>query len=371
MSLSTVFVVGLRGFPNVQGGIEKHCSELYPRIVRDSDINVVVLCRANHQPPDIREYRGVVMRPLWSPSSPGIEAFLHTFLGVLYAIVKRPDLLHIHAIGPGIFTLFARMFGLKVVFTHHGFDYKREKWGRVARAILQIGERLALKFSNAAIAVSKVAGAELETKYRRKVEVIRNGVEIYDGRVRRKILSQLGLSEQKYVLSVSRIVEEKRQLDIVDAFLGAATHDTKLVIVGEGGGGKYYDQVCAKIKDRIDIVAPGVIYGDDLLCLYQNCAMFVHASSLEGNPIVVLEAMSFGLHLLVSDIDAHREIELDSADYFPLGDIEVLSTRLSERLARGDFKLDTKKQERIQTEFNWDLVSQRTLNVYNAILDKK
>ena len=228
-------VVGLRGFPQVQGGIEKHCEELYPEMVSKGECRVTVVVRKAHCDPNRREYRGVALKPIWSPERPGLEAFVHTFLAVCYAIVMRPDVLHIHAVGPGLFTLLARLFFLQVVFTHHGFDYEREKWSRVASSVLRLGEFIAVKLSNRSIAVSKVAADRLSRDYARQVVAIHNGISLSDVERPYALPEKWGLKAGRYFVSIARIVPEKRQSDLIAAFL-KTTREWDLVIVGANGG---------------------------------------------------------------------------------------------------------------------------------------
>src|ERR1700683_1486228 len=124
-------VLGIRGIPNVQGGVETHAEQLYQRLVA-LGCDVEVLVRAPFVSRNHRFFGAIRLRRLWSPTRSGIEAFFHSIIGVLYAGLVRPDILHIHAIGPAIVLPIARLLGLKVVVTHHGLEDQREKWGRFA-----------------------------------------------------------------------------------------------------------------------------------------------------------------------------------------------------------------------------------------------
>src|SRR6185312_5078097 len=139
-----VTVLGVRGIPNVQGGIETHAEHLYARLAQmGCDVEVIV--RTPFTPPNARSFGAVRLRRLWAPERAGFEALVHSFIGVLYAGVTRPDILHIHAVGPAIVTPIARLLGLRVVVTHHGPDYDRDKWGRFARWVLQTGEHVGMR----------------------------------------------------------------------------------------------------------------------------------------------------------------------------------------------------------------------------------
>src|SRR3990172_2040549 len=160
-----IIVLGLRGFPGVQGGVEKHAEQLYPLLVRlGCDVEVIVrspYCACDQR----REWQGVRFRPLWSTRLNGLEALIHSFFVVIYAGLVRPDLLHIHAIGPAIVTPFARLFGLRVIVTHHGPDYDREKWGYFARWLLRLGEKWGMRYASQRIVISGIIRKLVNEKY--------------------------------------------------------------------------------------------------------------------------------------------------------------------------------------------------------------
>src|SRR5580658_1185296 len=153
-----VLVLGIRGIPGVPGGVETHAEQLYPRLAA-LGCDVEVFVRSPFVAPGARFFGPIRIRRLWSPRRVGFEALFHSVIGVLYAGLLRPDILHIHGIGPSIVTPIARLLGLKVVVTHHGRDYEREKWGWFARWVLRLGERLGMRYSHARIAISKTIAA--------------------------------------------------------------------------------------------------------------------------------------------------------------------------------------------------------------------
>ena len=213
--------LGLRGIPNVPGGVEVHASELYPRL-QALGANVTVLGRNPYRPagsPTL--WRGVRVRWLASPKLEGVEALVHTFLGVLYAAIRRPDVVHIHAVGPWLFVPLAKLLGLKVVVTHHGQDYLREKWHGPARALLRLGERLGMSFADERIVISHSIHDLASNKYHRHSTLIPNGVADLQPSQTQSLLDKYGLTRHRYVIQVSRLVPEKRQLDLITAFRAA------------------------------------------------------------------------------------------------------------------------------------------------------
>src|SRR5690606_28213717 len=110
-----VVVLGLRGVLDVQGGIETHARMLYPLLAR-MGYRIEVLQRSQYFAKGNRPriWHGVELKYLWSPTRPGLEAAVHTVLGLAYAAIARPDVLHLHAIGPAFVAPIARLLRMRV-----------------------------------------------------------------------------------------------------------------------------------------------------------------------------------------------------------------------------------------------------------------
>lgn len=366
-------MLGLRGFPGVQGGVETHAEHLCPRLVA-LGCEVTVLVRAPYQHKETGAvWQGVRFVPLWTPKTKGLEAIVHTFLGVLYAgLVSRPDILHIQAIGPALMTPLARLLGLRVVVTHHGPDYDRQKWGRFAKWVLRLGERFGMRHAHARIVISRVIEAIVQEKHARTSDLIPNGVVLPVLPTRVGTIEKFGLVPGKYVLIVSRLVPEKRHIDLIDAFLRAEISGWKLAIVGASDHpDAYVNAVLEKAKTSPDIVCTGLQTGEALRELYGHAGFFVLPSSHEGLPIALLEALSFGLPVVASDIPANREVGLEAGHYFPLGDIAALSARLRQFSAvPGEPDACEKRRIWVSARFNWDDIARATCDVYRRVARK-
>ena len=187
-------VLGVRGIPNVSGGVETHAEQLYRRLAA-LGCHVEVIVRTPFVPKHQRSFGPIRLRRIWAPQSAGVETFVHSVLGVFYAGLARPDILHIHAVGPAIVTPIARLLGLRVVVTHHGPDYDRDKWGRFARWVLRTGERMGMRYSHARIVISKVIQTLVESKYARDSTLIPNGVVVANPRSKRIMSSATAWSQ--------------------------------------------------------------------------------------------------------------------------------------------------------------------------------
>jgi len=365
-----VTMLGLRGIPNVQGGVERHV-EILGRELLHLGWDVTVIGRRQY----LKEKKpvvwdGIKVVPLWSPRKQALEAAIHTFLGVLYSAFRRPDILHIHAIGPSLVVPLARLLRLRIVVTHHGFDYDRQKWGRFAKKMLKLGEALGMKFANRRIAVAAGVADTMQSRYGVPVSFIPNGVAIHTTEDAAGALAQFGLNEQGYILTVARLVPEKRQTDLIEAFSKLNRPGYRLVIVG---GSEFETPYSKRLKERAAEV-PGVLMtgfqtGNNLAALFANAALFVLPSSHEGMPIALLEALGNGLPVLASDISANLEVGLPPEDYFPLGDTDALAAAIDRKLAHPHSPEERREKAReIEEQYGWPSIAERTALVYRSLL---
>ncbi len=362
-------MLGLRGFPGVQGGVETHAEHLCPLLV-ELGCEVTVLTRAPYHPRGIGDaWKGVRFVPLWAPRSKGLEAILHSFLGVVYAAWKRPDILHIQAIGPGLMTLPARLFGLRVVVTHHGPDYDRQKWGRFAKWVLRKGERIGMRWSQGRIVISEVIRGLVREMHGRESTLIPNGVLLPDLPSTTSTLEKFGLEHGRYVLLVSRLVPEKRHFDLIKAFKNVSLSGWKLAIVGASD---HPDDYVRNLLDEAaatpGVVCTGLQTGLALSELYTHAGIFVLPSSHEGLPIAMLEALSYGLPVVASDIPANLEVGLPADHYFPLGNVKALAGCLA-HFAQVPQTTEMREVRRqwVSTRYDWRDIARRTLAVYREI----
>lgn len=363
--------IGLRGFPDVQGGVESCAEQLCPRL-HELGCEMTVLTRRGYQPASIgAAWHGVHFVSLWAPRQKQLEAVVHTFLAVLYAgLVARPDVLHIQAIGPGLWTLLARLLGLRVVVTHHGPDYNRQKWGPLARFVLHLGEACAARCASELIVISRVIQRSVAAQYGRVGVLIPNGITLPTRTADAALLQPFDLSPGRYVLLVSRLVPEKRHLDLIQAFeqarLGA---DWKLVIVGAADHVDAYARSVVTAASRVPgVVMTGFQSGETLQALYAHASLFVLPSSHEGLPISILEALSHGVQVLASDIPANLEVGLPQDCHFPLGDVAALAAKLRQQTLVPETQAQRDRRSQwAAAKFNWLRNARATQAIYAQI----
>ncbi len=364
-----ICMIGLRGIPNVQGGVETHVEQLVSNLV-DLGADVHVFARKNYVA-DTKPYiwRGITVHPLWAPRSTRFEAIFHTALALVKARFLHPDIVHIHAVGPSLVAPLARILGLRVVFTHHGYDYDREKWNSFEKRVLQLGEWAGMRFSHARIAIAKHIADRMQKDFQAPVHFIPNGVKVDTRNLEDSVLGEFGLEKGRYILLVARLVAEKRQLDLVEAFARTNLKGTKLVLVGGGDlESGYVTELKARANDNPNVVLTGVQSGRKLASLFANAGLFVLPSSHEGMPIALLEAMAHGLPVLASDIEANLALALDDASYFPLGNIHALSNSLQTKMEnKSATRASRLNGSRIMSKYDWRTIGLRTAEIYTSI----
>lgn len=365
-----IIVVGLRGVIDVQGGIETHARKLYPLLARlGCDIEIVQRSPYYPRTRRPRRWRGTRLTYLWSPTTPVVETAVHSFLGVLYAGVKRPDVLHLHAIGPGLLAPLARALGLRVVLTHHSIDYDREKWNGLERALLRVGERLGVRCANRPIVVSAAIAESLRQRFGVETDVIPNGASVAVPARSRRALERFGLEAERYVLCVARLESTKRQLDLIAAFGRAPMPGWKLVIVGGLEPPSPYSRAleAAVVRAR-DVVLTGYQRGTSLRELYTHAGLFVLPSAAEGHPIVLLEALSYGLPVIASDIPANLALPVPRDRLFRVGDVDALARLLRAAAADVDAvdPVWRRIREDVRRTYSWRRAARSTRSVYEA-----
>ncbi len=356
-----VVVTGTRGIPAIQGGVETHCEELFPRLARFG-MDIVLIRRSCYVSPDnrISEFKGVRLVDLYAPHLKSLEAIIHTFLSIVWAKRHNADIVHIHAIGPGFVTPFARLLGLTVVFTHHGPDYDRKKWGKFAKYMLRMGEKFASKYANELIVISRVIEDSILQKFgRADSHLIFNGVPAPKIMSSIDYITSIGLEPRAYIFTLGRFVEEKGFDLLINAFVRLAKNGIKLVIAGDSDHETTYSKQLKELALSNGVILTGFIKGEKLQQLFTHARVFVLPSSHEGLPISLLEAMSYDLPVIVSDIPANKQIDIPPERFFASGDKESLFSKLNNELAE-----DFKSVKYDMSQYDWDRIAVQTASVY-------
>ena len=349
-----IVVTGTRGIPNIMGGVETHCEELFPRIAARG-YDVTVIRRKSYVRDTLTEWKGVRLVDIETPKKKSLEAIVHTFRAINRAKRLGADVLHIHAIGPALLVPYAKMLGMKVVFTHHGPDYDRDKWGLAAKTMLRLGERMGCSFADHVIVISDVI--------RRLIAERCGGVPEPEVCDYPEYFEELGIEKGKYVLGMCRFVPEKRLHDLVKAFssISHLPSDIKLVLAGDTDFEDDYSRGLKQMAQENGVVLTGFIRGRKLHSLLTNALCYSLPSSHEGLPIALLAFTALGSSVILGAIPANLEVGLDPSCYHEVGDVAALASKLeaivSQPLQRISYDM---------SKYDWNVIAGQVAEIYEG-----
>ena len=351
--MKTIAVIGTRGFPGIQGGVEAHSYHLYTHM---QDVKVrLYRRRAYLTEQSSQTFPNIEYIDLPSTRVKGFEAVWHTLLSVLHIAFHRPDVVHIHNIGPGMFAPLVRLMGLPVVLTYHSPNYEHSKWSAPARWLLRQCEKISLRFSNPVIFVNRhqmeKCGALDKSVF------IPNGIDPVTRSTSTNFLNQHGIHEGQYLLAVGRLTPEKGLEYLVEA-ANRLPQVTQVVIAGASDHDSTYRQLLEKLDTGKKVVFTGFTTGEDLRQLYSHARCFVLPSVNEGFPMVLLEAMAYGLPILCSDIPGTRQVDLPEQDYFTVQDTDALCSAITRLL-----ETPVETQHYDLEKYDWNTIAAATRRI--------
>ena len=367
-----IAMIGHKRIPSREGGVEIVVDELSTRLVklgcRVDAYNRYGRHTAGKKFDQRRGkyYNGIRLITIPTPKSSSLNAIVYSFLAAVRALFGHYDVIHFHAEGPCIMLLIPKLFGIRIVATIHGLDWQRSKWGNFASNMLKLGERIAAKYADEVIVLSRNVQEYFLETYGRRTHFIPNGISRPQIRRAELIRESYGLEKDSYILFLARIVPEKGLHYLIEAFYQLET-DKKLVIAGGSSHSHAYVEQIRKMAAKDDrIIMTDFVHGQCLEELYSNAYLFVLPSDVEGMALTLLEAMSFGDCCLVSDIKENTEVVENHAAIFRRGDVEDLREKLSSLLTHPEQVEDIRRecQDFVCNKYNWDDVVAQTLKLY-------
>ena len=373
-----IAMLGQKGIPAIYGGIERHAEELSLELAKQGHA-VFVYARAWYTPKNIKNYHGIRLIHTPTLRTKHLDAIVHTFTATVHALWQKMDVIHYHGVGPALLCWVPRIFApkTKVIVTMHCLDRYHQKWGLFARLMLRLGEWAACKFPHETIAVSKTIYNYCLNEFQTQTTYIPNGVWPTPA-PNSALIEEFGITPEKYLLMVSRLVKHKGAHYLLEAWQMARQQnpellqDYKLVIVG---GSTFTDSYVARLRQiaRGDksIVFTGWQKGQTLSELYAHAKLFVHPSENEGLPITVLQAMSYARPVLVSDIPEHKEVVADCNFWFGNAQINSLAQKIAELVGNERLLKETGAKNKIMVEknYNWEDIAKQTAELYASLPD--
>lgn len=368
-----IAMIGQKHIPSREGGIEVVVEELGKRMVQRGHQVICYNRKINHiNGKDFNgewenDYMGIQLKPVYAIPKRGLAAVSSSIIASIQASFSSADVIHFHAEGPSFLCWFPKLFSKKVIVTVHGLDHQRAKWGKFASFYILTGEKNAVRFADEIIVLSKEVQNYFMEKYHRETVFIPNGVNKPEIKSPKEIKEKYGLDKDGYILYLGRLVPEKGIHYLIEAFKRIGT-DKKLVIAGGSSDTDIYHKKLKEMsKGDSRILFTGFVQGEVLEELYSNAYIYCLPSNLEGMPLSLLEAMSYGNCCLVSDIPECTEVVEDKAEVFKRGNVEDLTRKLEKLIQDVNQVKQYKKNAEsfICKKYNWDNVVSGTLEIYD------
>lgn len=368
-----IVMFGHKRIPSRDGGVEIVVEELATRLAKlgnqvtcinrstKSDKNGII----HHKVTNL--YKDVLIKTAPTVDLKGISAVSASFFASIMASFSDCDIVHIHAEGPSFMCWLPKLFGKKVIVTIHGLDHKRAKWGRLASWYILMGEKSAVRYADKIIVLSKSDWEYFNRTYNVSPSIIPNGVNKPSVLASNIIKNKYGLEKDEYILFLGRIVPEKGIHELIEAYNRIKTQKKLVIAGGSSDTNEYYTSVKRQSSLNNNIILTGFVCGEELEELYSNAYLYCLPSHLEGMPLSLLEAMSYGNCCLTSDIDVCKEIMEENGRYFKKGNIDDLSIQLLELCNNSQLvqKYKLNSTNYICSKYNWEDVVIKTLELYN------
>ncbi len=368
-----IAMIGHKRIPSREGGVEIVVSELSKRMVKSGHTVVAYNRKSEHIAgkeheiaKDLDIWEGVKLKWIPTPNSSKLNAIVYSFLSTVNAVFHNYDIIHFHAEGPASMVIFAKLFGKRSIVTIHGLDWQRSKWGGFATEFLKFGEKTAAKYADEIIVLSQNVKDYFKKAYNRETVFIPNGISPAEPCLPDIIVDKYNIEKDGYLLFLGRLVPEKGIHYLIEAYNQIDTKKKLVIAGGSSHTSEYESKLKDMAKSNSDIIFTGFVEGKELEELYSNAYVYCLPSDLEGMPISLLEAMSYGNCCLTSNICECTEVCENNAEYFEKGNVDSLAQKLS--ILCNDPEI-VKQYKQISSSFilkkyNWDKITKETLDLY-------
>ena len=387
-----IAMLGHKRIPSREGGVEIVVEELATRMASMGHEVTVYNRKGSHVAGIGNEqleygknydYKGVKVKTVFTFDKKSVNAIVYSFFATIKACFSKADVIHFHAEGPCSMLPLAKVFRKKCIATIHGLDWQRSKWGGFATKFLLFGERMAAEHADKVIVLSESVKKYFQDAYNRETIVIPNGIDKPEYQEPQIITYKYGVHGQDYLLFLARLVPEKGVHTLLEAYEKSGIKLPLLIVGGSSHSSEYCQEIESMVKQINDdagrnktdqkVILTGFVQGRELEELYSNALFYILPSEIEGMPLSLLEAMSYGNLCLTSDIRENTDVTEEYGFSFKTGDVDDLAEKLIELCESIDMIRSSEKYTReniqkfILKKYNWDDVTKRTLVCYEDI----
>lgn len=365
-----IAMLGHKRIPSREGGVEIVVEELSTRLVKKGHIVDVYNRKGNNvsdkniKTKKIKKYKGVNIKTVFTINKKGLDALIYSFLASIRVLFGKYDCIHYHAEGSCAMLWIPHLFRKRTVVTIHGLDWQRSKWGGFATKYIKFGEKMAAKYADEIIVLSKGVQEYFKKTYNRETNFIENGVNKPIIKEPDIIKEKYNLKKDDYILYLARIVPEKRLDLLIDAFKKTNTSKKLVIAGGASHTNDFYNEIKQKASEDSRIIMTGFVQGEELQELFSNTYLYCLPSDVEGMPISLLEAMSYGKNCLVSNIEENTQVTGKYATTFKKSNLDSLIDSL-DRCLNGYGRFEDKEIfDYIIKRYDWNDIVERTVKLY-------
>lgn len=365
-----IAMLGHKRIPSREGGVEVVVEELSVRMAAQGH-DITCYNRSGHHvsgkefdADPVKEYKGVKLKIVPAIHVKGLAAMTASFFASIRVAFGRYDVVHFHTEGPCATMFIPKLLGKRCVATVHGLDHQRSKWGKFAKAYILLGEKCAVKFADEIIVLSRGVQDYFKKTYGRETRLIPNGVNPAALAAPELIEEDFGLSGNDYFLYLGRITPEKGIHDLIRAYQGLESRKKLVIAGGVSDSEDYFRSLKAMAAGNQNIIFTGFVQGQTLAELFSNAFAYVLPSEIEGMPLSLLEAMSYGCRCIVSDIPECADVVGPMGTTFRSCDAEDLRAKLGEAENNPCGPTREAVAGYVCASHNWEDVVNQTLGVY-------
>jgi glycosyltransferase involved in cell wall biosynthesis len=351
-----IAILGTRGIPGNYGGFETFAEELSARLVERGH-EVTVYCRAGNTPDKPVAHRGVRLVHLPALHHKHAETISHTLLSALHALFQRYDVVYVCNSANALICWIPWLRGQRVVLNVDGLEWRRGKWGRLAKRYFRWAAKLAAHMPIEVVTDAMVIQDYYLETWHRRTRYFAYGTSLYERGYLVDRVRALGLEPDGYLLYVSRMEPENNALLVVDGY-GRLETDLPLVMVGDAPYARaYIDRVKAAADSRVRFL--GYRFGDDYHALQSNARAYIQATEVGGTHPALVEALGHRNAIVAHDVPEHREVLGDAGVYFAYRDADDLAARLRDLLdaPKAVARLRAAAERRAVERYGWDAVT--------------
>ena len=367
MSKYKIGVIGLKGLPPTGGGARAGW-EVTRRLAHKYEFTVFAMSSHASDRLPIPGVRQVIV-----PSVPFRQAnlILYYWASSIAAVLKHNfDLVHVvHGMGGYVLPLLRSRFPTLVTFQGNWRGIALdERFGWFARNSLRFGESLAIRLGNELVTVAAGHVSYYESLTSKRVDWIPNGVN--PASLEACVEGDADYGED-IVFAAGRIIPLKG-CDVLLEAMKLLPTARRLVVIGDMSVSPAYAARLRELSNDLEVEFLGMVEDPTRLArLIRGAALFVFPSLTEAMSNMLLEAVTYGVPIVCSDIPANRSLLKDNETTFVrTGSVHDLAARLEwalEHLSEMRKRTDLAKR-RIEREYNWDNIAVRYGDLYEGLI---